>query len=150
MAVIPVGALRDAGQLYLGSHVEFGLTTSYHHRPVQALVSRLPRRPGDDCADLTHRRPGYGPVLSYLQAAQLETPLRIHPLLNLRTWDPKPYAKYLAWNTIEVSGWNMGSGFESKPARVLAMHKGVRSRQHPMFAAIWVDYDGVSQEGGRS
>ncbi|KAK4686144.1 hypothetical protein P7C73_g3989, partial [Tremellales sp. Uapishka_1] len=58
-------------------------------------------------------RPGYGPVLSYLQAAQLETPLRIHPLLNLRTWDPKPYGKYLAWNTIE----------------------------HPMFAAIWVDYD---------
>jgi hypothetical protein len=48
-------------------------------------------------------RPGYGPVLSYLQAAQLQTPLKIHPLLQLRTWDPKPYAKYLAWNTIEVS-----------------------------------------------
>lgn len=47
-------------------------------------------------------RPGYGPVLSYLQAAQLQTPLRIHPLLQLRTWDPKPYSKYLAWNTIEV------------------------------------------------
>lgn len=44
MAVIPVGALRDAGGLYLGSHVAFALTTSYHHRPVQALVSRLPRR----------------------------------------------------------------------------------------------------------
>ncbi|WVO17241.1 hypothetical protein L204_104933 [Cryptococcus depauperatus] len=58
-------------------------------------------------------RPGYGPVLSYLQAAQLSTPLKIHPLLQLRTWDPKPYPKYLAWNTIE----------------------------HPMFAAIWVDYD---------
>ncbi|KAE8538937.1 hypothetical protein D1P53_005305 [Cryptococcus gattii VGV] len=58
-------------------------------------------------------RPGYGPVLSYLQAAQLPTPLRIHPLLQLRTWDPKPYAKFLTWNTIE----------------------------HPMFAAIWVDYD---------
>nr|KIR89203.1 hypothetical protein I308_00206 [Cryptococcus tetragattii IND107] len=58
-------------------------------------------------------RPGYGPVLSYLQAAQLPTPLRIHPLLQLRTWDPKPYAKFLTWNAIE----------------------------HPMFAAIWVDYD---------
>ncbi|UOH80717.1 hypothetical protein LQV05_003374 [Cryptococcus neoformans] len=58
-------------------------------------------------------RPGYGPVLSYLQAAQLPTPLKIHPLLQLRTWDPKPYAKYLTWNTIE----------------------------HPMFAAIWVDFD---------
>nr|XP_018262050.1 uncharacterized protein I303_05065 [Kwoniella dejecticola CBS 10117]OBR84208.1 hypothetical protein I303_05065 [Kwoniella dejecticola CBS 10117] len=58
-------------------------------------------------------RPGYGPVLSYLQAAQLDTPLKIHPLLQLRTWDPKPYPKYLAWNVIE----------------------------HPMFAAIWVDYD---------
>ncbi|OCF35023.1 hypothetical protein I316_03063 [Kwoniella heveanensis BCC8398] len=64
-------------------------------------------------------RPGYGPVLSYLQAAQLETPLKIHPLLNLRTWDPKPYAKYLAWNVIE----------------------------HPMFAAIWVDYDGIKERG---
>ncbi|TYJ56458.1 hypothetical protein B9479_002861 [Cryptococcus floricola] len=58
-------------------------------------------------------RPGYGPVLSYLQAAQLTTPLKIHPLLQLRTWDPKPYPKYLAWNAIE----------------------------HPMFAAIWVDFD---------
>lgn len=47
-------------------------------------------------------RPGYGPVLSYLQAAQLTTPLKIHPLLQCRTWDPKPYAKYLAWNCIEV------------------------------------------------
>ncbi|ODN81924.1 hypothetical protein L202_02268 [Cryptococcus amylolentus CBS 6039] len=47
-------------------------------------------------------RPGYGPVLSYLQAAQLTTPLKIHPLLQLRTWDPKPYPKYLAWNAIEV------------------------------------------------
>jgi len=52
--------------------------------------------------DLSARRPGYGPVLSYLQAAQLETPLKIHPLLNLRTWDSKPYGKYLAWNCIEV------------------------------------------------
>nr|XP_019045290.1 hypothetical protein I302_05679 [Kwoniella bestiolae CBS 10118]OCF24220.1 hypothetical protein I302_05679 [Kwoniella bestiolae CBS 10118] len=64
-------------------------------------------------------RPGYGPVLSYLQAAQLDTPLKIHPLLQLRTWDPKPYAKYLAWNVIE----------------------------HPMFAAIWVDYDGIKERG---
>lgn len=63
-------------------------------------------------------RPGYGPVLSYLQAAQLPTPLRIHPLLQLRTWDPKPYAKFLTWNTIE----------------------------HPMFAAIWVDYDDTETE----
>lgn len=63
-------------------------------------------------------RPGYGPVLSYLQAAQLPTPLKIHPLLQLRTWDPKPYAKYLTWNTIE----------------------------HPMFAAIWVDYDDTETE----
>ncbi|KAL7420563.1 hypothetical protein Q5752_004514 [Cryptotrichosporon argae] len=63
-------------------------------------------------------RPGYGPVLSYLQAAQLDTPLKIHPLLNLRTWDPKPYGKFLAWNVIE----------------------------HPMFAAIWVDYDDTETE----
>lgn len=63
-------------------------------------------------------RPGYGPVLSYLQAAQLQTPLKIHPLLQLRSWDPKPYAKYLAWNTIE----------------------------HPMFAAIWIDYDDTETE----
>ncbi|ODO09925.1 hypothetical protein I350_02148 [Cryptococcus amylolentus CBS 6273] len=64
-------------------------------------------------------RPGYGPVLSYLQAAQLTTPLKIHPLLQLRTWDPKPYPKYLAWNAIE----------------------------HPMFAAIWVDFDGIKERG---
>nr|XP_019013050.1 uncharacterized protein I206_02547 [Kwoniella pini CBS 10737]OCF51831.1 hypothetical protein I206_02547 [Kwoniella pini CBS 10737] len=64
-------------------------------------------------------RPGYGPVLSYLQAAQLDTPLKIHPLLQLRTWDAKPYAKYLAWNVIE----------------------------HPMFAAIWIDYDGIKERG---
>ncbi|WWD05254.1 hypothetical protein V865_003327 [Kwoniella europaea PYCC6329] len=49
-------------------------------------------------------RPGYGPI---------------HPLLQLRTWDPKPYAKYLAWNVIE----------------------------HPMFAAIWVDFDGIKERG---
>ncbi|GFZ50562.1 hypothetical protein JCM24511_08319 [Saitozyma sp. JCM 24511] len=63
-------------------------------------------------------RPGYGPVLSYLQAAQLDTPLKIHPLLNMRTWDPKPYGKFLAWNCIE----------------------------HPMFAAIWVDFDDTETE----
>ncbi|KAH8081523.1 hypothetical protein HD553DRAFT_315708 [Filobasidium floriforme] len=63
-------------------------------------------------------RPGYGPVLSYLQAAQLQDPLIIHPLLNLQGWDKKPYAKYLAYNITE----------------------------HPQFAAIWVDYDDTETE----
>lgn len=47
-------------------------------------------------------------MLSYLQAAQLDTPLKIHPLLNMRTWDPKPYGKFLAWNCIEVGGASPG------------------------------------------
>ncbi|GHJ86388.1 hypothetical protein NliqN6_2790 [Naganishia liquefaciens] len=63
-------------------------------------------------------RPGYGPVLSYLQASQLPDPLIIHPLLNLQGWDKKPYAKYLAWNITE----------------------------HPMFAAIWIDFDSNETE----
>ncbi|CAD6563643.1 MAG: hypothetical protein TREMPRED_000032 [Tremellales sp. Tagirdzhanova-0007] len=77
------------------------------------IPSGIPRDAAINIGPFKPSRPGYGPVLSYLQAAQLESPLRIHPLLNLRTWDPKPYGKYLAWNCIE----------------------------HPMFAAIWVDYD---------
>lgn len=90
----------------------------HQHWPIQACVSCTIAARAVKRADFPSR-PGYGPVLSYLQAAQLDTPLKIHPLLNIRTWDPKPYAKYLAWNCIE----------------------------HPMFAAIWVDYDDTETAG---
>ena len=113
MANIPSGAPRDPGTFPHLHIITFLLTSpfSHQHRPVQACVSHpvsvIPRLFSQRMSCAWHmlirpRRPGYGPVLSYLQAAQLESPLRIHPLLNLRTWDPKPYGKYLAWNCIEV------------------------------------------------
>ncbi|RXK35769.1 hypothetical protein M231_06955 [Tremella mesenterica] len=77
------------------------------------IPSGAPRDAAITIGPFKPSRPGYGPVISYLQATQLQLPLKIHPLLNMRTWDPKPYGKYLAWNVIE----------------------------HPMFAAIWVDFD---------
>jgi hypothetical protein len=143
MALIPSGAPRDPGKQDSFVPCPPILTSyiSYQHRPVQACVSLSipPRlqppvvsRKGEAVVPLTlHRRPGYGPVLSYLQAAQLDSPLRIHPLLNLRTWDPKPYGKYLAWNCIEVR------------LRIVTLRLADRPAQHPMFAAIWIDYDGT-------
>jgi hypothetical protein len=86
----PVGNARDKGMSpYLATFLEVELMVAINIGPFKPS------------------RPGYGPVLSYLQAAQLQTPLKIHPLLQLRSWDPKPYAKYLAWNTIEVSTFQM-------------------------------------------
>ncbi|ORX36893.1 hypothetical protein BD324DRAFT_627589 [Kockovaella imperatae] len=42
-----------------------------------------------------------GVTLSYVQAARLDRPLGIHPLLACVTWDPKPYGKYISWNVVE-------------------------------------------------
>nr|ODN92341.1 hypothetical protein L204_05440 [Cryptococcus depauperatus CBS 7855] len=124
MALVPTGAARDAA------------------------ITIGPFKPS---------RPGYGPVLSYLQAAQLSTPLKIHPLLQLRTWDPKPYPKYLAWNTIEESKrrverkegewWKDGWLFVAVPSRKSKEAVANGLVQHPMFAAIWVDYDGIKERG---
>ncbi|WVQ82399.1 hypothetical protein IAT38_004527 [Cryptococcus sp. DSM 104549] len=54
-----------------------------------------------------------GVVIPYLQASKLKDPLKLHPLLECLTWDPKPYGKYMEWNVVEF----------------------------PAMACIWIDYD---------
>ncbi|KAJ9100881.1 hypothetical protein QFC20_005370 [Naganishia adeliensis] len=98
-------------------------------------------------------RPGYGPVLSYLQASQLPDPLVIHPLLNLQGWDRRPYATHHAFLHYDANHLECVSPFTSGISvsiyELLDLGDATdadREAEHPMFAAIWVDYDDSETE----